>query len=255
MKEERPLILISNDDGVNARGLYHLIDCVADKGDVIAVAPAGHCSGQSSAISVDSLLRVKQHRDYNGAKIYSVTGTPADCVKLAMHAIVPRRPSLMLSGINHGANSGNSVIYSGTMGAALEACMFGVPAIGYSFLDYAADADFSPTTPFIHKITECVMAQGLPANVCLNVNIPVGNEIKGMKIARAANGYWTDEYTKYADPHGGEFYVLGGSFHNTEPDSDETDLYWLARDYATIVPVNPDMTAHASMEDISNLIK
>lgn len=244
MKSQRPLILISNDDGVNARGLYHLIDCVKDLGDVVAVAPAQHCSGQSSAITVDRILRVTRHDDYQGAKVYSVNGTPVDCVKMAMHTILDRRPDVMLSGINHGANSGNSIIYSGTMGAAIEACMMGVPAIGYSFLSFAKNADFSVATPIINAITSQVLREALPADVCLNVNIPASAKVNGVKVVRSARGYWTEEYAKFDDPLGRPFYMLTGHFHNLEPDADDTDEYWLARDYATIVPARADMTAH-----------
>lgn len=253
-EQVRPLILISNDDGVNARGLYHLIDCVKDLGDVVAVAPAGHCSGQSSAITVDKILRVKQHEDYCGAKIYSVTGTPVDCVKMAMHTILDRKPDLMLSGINHGSNAGNSIIYSGTMGAAMEACMMGVTSIGYSFLSYLEDADFSPSTPYIKEITSRVLAQGLPQDTCLNINIPA-SDIQGIKIARAARGYWTDEYAEYTDPIGRKFYLLTGHFHNDEPDCDETDLYWLERKYVTIVPAHTDMTAHDAMPLLTEMLQ
>ena len=253
MKSDRPLILISNDDGVEARGLYHLIDCVKDLGDIVAVAPASHCSGQSSAITVDRILRVTKLNDYCGAKIYSVTGTPVDCVKLAMHAIVDRKPDLMLSGINHGSNAGNSIIYSGTMGAALEACMMGIPSIGYSFLSYESNADFSPSSPYIKEITGKVLESGLPADICLNENIPVDN-IKGIKMARAARGYWTEEYADYLDPIGRNFYILTGLFCNLEPDCDETDIYWLNQQYVTIVPAHADMTAGDYITDLANLL-
>ncbi len=253
-RRSRPLILISNDDGVNARGLYHLIDCVKDLGDVVVVAPASHCSGQSSAITVDKILRVKQHEDYCGAKIYSVTGTPVDCVKMAMHKILDRKPDLMLSGINHGSNAGNSIIYSGTMGAAMEACMMGVTSIGYSFLSYLEDADFSPSTTYIKKITSQVLANGLPQEVCLNVNIP-SSDIQGIKVARAARGYWTEEYAEYSDPIGRPFYLLTGHFHNEELDCDETDMYWLERKYVTVVPARTDMTAHDAMPLLTDVLQ
>lgn len=248
MNENRPLILISNDDGVGARGLYHLIDCVKDMGDIIVVAPANHCSGQSSAITVERILRINKHDDYCGAKVYSVNGTPVDCVKLAMHAILERKPDLMLSGINHGSNAGNSIIYSGTMGAAIEACMMGITSIGYSFLSYESNADFSPSTHYIRKITNRVLEYGLPQDVCLNVNIPATDDIKGIKTVRAARGYWTDEYAEYKDPIGRPFYMLTGHFHNLEPDCTETDEYWLKRNFVTIVPTSIDMTASEQIE-------
>lgn len=253
MDIKRPLILISNDDGVGARGLYHLIDCVKDLGDVVVVAPASHCSGQSSAITVDRILRVIEHDDYCDAKVYSVTGTPVDCVKLAMHAVLDRKPDLMLSGINHGSNAGNSIIYSGTMGAALEACMMGIPSIGYSFLSYESNADFSPSTPYIREITRKVLESGLPKDVCLNVNIPAHN-IQGVKLVRAARGYWTEEYADYIDPIGRKFYMLTGHFHNIEQGCDETDIYWLDRQYVTVVPALTDMTACSAIPKIATIL-
>lgn len=255
MKTKQPLILISNDDGVNARGLYHLIDCVKDMGDVVAVAPAEHCSGKSSAITVDKILRVVRHEDYHGAKIYSVNGTPVDCVKMAMHAIVDRRPDVMLSGINHGSNSGNAIIYSGTMGAAMEACMLGIPSVGFSFLSYDKDADFTPSTPFVRQITTHVVNCGLPQDVCLNVNIPAVDAINGVKVTRAARGYWTEEFAEYSDPAGRPFYMLTGRFQNLEPDCDKTDEYWLSRNYVTVVPSQIDMTAHNQIETLKSVLE
>lgn len=240
----RPLIFISNDDSVNAPGLRHLIDCVADMGDVIAVAPAQPHSGMSSAITVDAPLRLKHVYDHGGTPVYSVSGTPVDCVKLASHTVfAERRPDIMLSGINHGSNSGNSVLYSGTMGAAMEACMNGILAIGFSLLHHSLDADFSKTTPFVREITAKVIRNGLPDGVCLNVNFPAKCDIRGVKVTRAARGYWSEEYTDYTDPHGKPFYWLTGRFVNLEPDDPATDEYWLARQYASIVPVRVDQSA------------
>ncbi|MDE7407239.1 MAG: 5'/3'-nucleotidase SurE, partial [Muribaculaceae bacterium] len=163
--------MISNDDGVGAKGLRHLIDCISAMNigaRIIAVAPKEHNSGMSSAITVDRPLHIVRQPDYNGAEIYYVDGTPVDCVKLGMHAVMPHTPDLMLSGINHGSNAGNSLIYSGTMGAAMEACMIGIPAIGYSLLDHHADADFSYTDKLIRRITAKVLKDGLPPQTCLN---------------------------------------------------------------------------------------
>lgn len=252
---DRPLIFISNDDGINARGLFHLIDCVKDMGDVVAVAPDMPHSAQSSAISVEKPLRITRHKDYQGAKIYSISGTPVDCVKLGLHAIAERKPDLMLSGINHGSNSGNSIIYSGTMGAAMEACMVGIPSIGYSLLDHSPQADFTHTTDFIKKITSHVINHGLPHDVCLNVNIPVNCQPKGIKVVRAAQGHWGEEYVEYTDPHGKPFYWLTGHFVNEEPEADDTDIYWLDRQYVTIVPARPDQTAIDTIPSIGKMLE
>lgn len=251
---ERPLILISNDDGVYTKGLHHLVDCVKEMGDVIVVAPDAPRSGQSSAITVGAPLRVTRHPDYEGAQIYSVNGTPVDCVKLAMHAIVPRRPDIVLSGINHGSNSGNSIIYSGTMGAVLEASMLDIPSIGYSLLHHSLKADFSETTPFIKLITAKVLAEGLPKEVCLNVNFPAMVKIKGLKVVEAARGHWTEEYKDYIDPSGHPFYMLTGKYQPDNPDDSNTDVFWLDREYATVVPARADQTAADAIGAVSQII-
>ncbi len=239
----RPLILISNDDGVNAKGLRCLIDTLRPMGDIIAVAPDGPRSGQSAAITVGKPLRITRHSDIGTVQVYSVNGTPVDCVKLGLNVIVPRCPDLMVSGVNHGSNAGNSVTYSGTMGAATEAAMVGIPAVGFSLLDFSPDADFSPCAPIISKVCSQLLAKGLTPGVCLNVNIPSTARPLGIKVVRAARGYWEEEYAEYRDPSGSPFWMLTGQFHNTEPDDPETDEYWLKRDYATVVPVNIDHSA------------
>lgn len=256
MTEMKPLILITNDDSINARGLFHLADCVKHLGEVYVVAPAEPQSGQSSAFTVNSPLRIKEHPDYaDGAvKVFSVTGTPVDCVKLAMHTILPRRPDMVLSGINHGSNAGNSVIYSGTMGAAFEACMLGIPAVGYSLLHHSLQADFSETTPYVKEISERVLAQGLPEGVCLNVNFPSRCAIEGIRVVRAAKSHWTEEYQEYLDPHGKPFYWLTGRLVSDEEENPETDLYWLTRRYATVVPVRADQNAFSAMAPVASLL-
>lgn len=205
-------------------------------------------------MSVDKPLRITEHPDRNGARMFSVSGTPVDCVKLGLHAIVPRKPDLMLSGINHGSNSGNAITYSGTMGAALEACTVGIPAVGYSLLHHSLKADFSHTTSFVRHITQAVMEHGLPDYVCLNVNIPALVEPVGMKVCRAAKGHWSEEYRRYLDPHGNPFYWLTGRFCNDEPDATDTDEYWLARKYVTIVPATPEQTAMKSLPDVRQIL-
>ena len=242
MAENKPLILIVNDDGINARGVHYLADAVKEMGEVYIVAPDAAQSGQSSAMSMKSPLRITQYPERDGIKIYSVNGTPVDCVKLALHTIVPRRPDLLLSGINHGSNAGNNIIYSGTMGAVLETCMLGIPSIGYSYLSHSPEADFTNTLSYIQSITKEVIEKGLPEDICLNVNFPKG-EIKGAKVVRAARGFWTEEYADYIDPQGKPFYMLTGNFKNAEPDADDPDYYWLDRGYASIVPARPDQSA------------
>ncbi len=248
MEQNNPLILITNDDGINARGVFYLAEAVKEMGEVYIVAPDAAQSGQSSAMSMKTPLRITEYPERGGIKVYSVNGTPVDCVKLALHTIVPRRPDLLLSGINHGSNAGNNIIYSGTMGAVLETCMLGIPSIGYSYLSHSPEADFTNTLPFLKSITQRVIEQGLPADICLNVNFPKG-EIKGAKVVRAARGYWTEEYANYVDPQGKPFYLLTGNFKNAEPEAEDTDYYWLDRGYASIVPARPDQSAMDVIEE------
>lgn len=253
MTNTRPLIMISNDDGVDARGIIHLAGIATEFGDVIVVAPDTAQSGKSSALTVNAPLMLSQYPDWDSAKVYSVNGTPVDCVKVGMHAILDRKPDLLLSGINHGSNAAINNIYSGTMGAAMEGCVLGIPSIGFSLLSHSPDADLTPLTPFIKEIIGKVIEKGLPDGVCLNVNFPARCTPKGMKVLRAAKGYWTEEYEDYATPHDIPFYWLTGKFHNEEPDNPETDEYWLAREYASIVPIRPDQTATDMISNIKSI--
>ena len=245
------IVLISNDDGISATGIRALLDrmrAVEPDAEIYAVAPAGPCSGKSSAITVGTPLFINTYPDYNGAKMFSVSGTPVDCVKLAMHAILPSAPDLMLSGINHGSNSGNSNIYSGTMGAAMEACMIGIPAIGFSLLDYRPDADFNRCAPQMEQIIRTVIARRLPADICLNVNMPAGVEPEGIRITTCGIGRWTEEYADYVDPHGRKFYMLTGEYVDLDPENPAGDNYWLRRNYVTVTPIRPDQTAKDTLE-------
>lgn len=246
----KPLILISNDDGIAAPGIHRLVECAVEFGDVVVVAPEGARSGQSSAITVNSPLHIHEHEVYRGARMYSVDGTPVDCVKLGLHALVDRRPTLMLSGINHGSNSGNSVVYSGTMGAAFEAAMAGIPAVGFSLLHHSLKADFTECIPYVKDVIAKSLANPLPANVCLNINFPAKVKIEGIKTVREAASHWTEEYQEYIDPHGHPFYLLTGRQVNLEPDDPATDLYWLSKNYATIVPCLTNRTAFADVKSL-----
>lgn len=251
---QRPLILISNDDGIQAPGLHRLIETVQSLGDVIAVAPDGPRSAQSSAMTVNAPLRYTQHDNIGDALVYSVNGTPVDCIKLAMHHIVPRRPDIVLAGINHGSNAGVNIIYSGTMGAVLEGCLQGIPSVGYSLLHHSMAADFSQCLPLIKKITAAVLQNGLPHDICLNVNFPAKVTIEGYKVVRAARSHWTEEYQEYTDPHGKPFYWLTGEIINEEPGDPGTDLYWLDRNYATIVPAQATQNAPQAIPTIQSLL-
>jgi len=248
----RPLIMITNDDSIAAPGLHHLVECVRDMADVIVVAPAHPHSGQSSALTVGAPLKIKElEQKHEGVRLFTVGGTPVDCVKLGLHTIVPRKPDMLLSGINHGSNSGTCITYSGTMGAVLEGCMQHIPSVGFSLLHHSMRADFSLSTSFVKGIAANVLEKGLPDGVCLNVNIPAKVEPAGVRACRAARGRWSEEYKRYIDPTGNPFYWLTGHFTNEEPDATDTYEYWLLRRHISVVPVSPDMSYTNAIKDMS----
>lgn len=247
MATERKLILVTNDDGIDAPGLEALRRLASAYGDVVAVAPASPQSGMSAAITVTRPLHFTPHPDRDGCKAYSVDGTPVDCVKLALHTILPRRPDLLLSGINHGTNAATAIVNSGTMGAVLEGCMNGIPSVGFSLLDHHMEADFTLSAGLVSQIISKVAEGGLPHYVALNVNIPAGLAPKGVRACRAACGHWTDEFAEVTEPDGRTGYRLRGDFIDETPHATDTDLYWLGQGYASIVPVTPDMTKAADI--------
>ncbi|MDE6794273.1 MAG: 5'/3'-nucleotidase SurE [Muribaculaceae bacterium] len=242
--QSKPLILVSNDDGIDAKGVHALVDRLIQFGDVVVVCPDSPRSGQSMALTVNSPLRIARVEDYRGAKMYKTNGTPVDCVKLAMHNVLDRLPSLVVAGINHGSNASINVVYSGTMGAAFEGCAYGLPAIGFSLTDHSPNADFEPCFPFIDAIVKGVLERGLPKGVCLNVNIPNSAvPPTEMRLTKSCKGNWTDEYKEYIDPNGGKFYWLTGKFVSEEPDNPDTDEWCLAHGIVSVVPVMLDRTA------------
>lgn len=240
---DRSLILVCNDDGIQAPGVHALIDELIKFGKVIAVCPDSPQSGQSMALTTSSPLRIERVEDYKGAEMYKVNGTPVDCVKLAMHTVIKRKPDLMVSGINHGSNASINVVYSGTMGAAFEGCAFGIPSVGFSLTNHSHDADFTPCIPFIREIVSGVLEYGLPSGIALNVNIPDSIPFPTkMRLTKGCKGNWTDEYKEYTDPHGKKFYLLTGKFENEEPDNQDTDEWCLAHGIVSVVPVSLDRT-------------
>lgn len=253
MDNTRPIILITNDDSIEAPGLHALVDIAKDFGDIYVVAPVSPRSGQSAAITVGAPLRIKEIPGMpEGARYFTVDGTPVDCVKLALHAIVPRKPDFLFSGINHGSNSGNSITYSGTMGAVLEGCMNGIPSVGFSLLHHSLKADFSLSKDVVRSLIAKIIEKGLPAEVCLNINIPAKVVPEGVHVCRAARGHWTEEYKRYLDPQGSPFYWLTGRFINIEPEASDTDEYWLARRIVSVVPVLPDQSCVAAIKQLGD---
>ncbi len=235
----RPLILVTNDDGINALGIRSLVQYLMPLGDVVVVAPDGARSGQSAAITVNVPLRIAQVEHREGYIAFKTTGTPVDCIKLALNTLLADTPDLIVSGINHGSNSAVSVVYSGTMGAVFEGVIHQIPSIGFSLCDFAADADFSVCRAIVEEVCRKALEKPLPEDVGLNINIP-GPGVKGCKVCRAARGKWVSEYESRIDPMGRPYHWLTGYFENREPEATDTDEYFLQQGYATIVPVTPD---------------
>ncbi len=245
----KPLIFVTNDDGINAKGIAALIEMVKPLGEVIVMAPFRGNSGMSHAITVKVPLRYKKLREEENLTVYACNGTPADCVKLAMSQLFHRKPDILVSGINHGSNASISIIYSGTMGAVIEGCVNEIQSVGFSLLDYSSDADFSQIIDHGRKIVQNVLENGLPEATCLNVNLPAvkKQEIKGVKVCRQAKGMWKEEFDKRIDPRSGEYFWLTGYFENRENGSTDTDEWALSNNYISVVPVEVDFTAHDKM--------
>lgn len=239
----KPLILVSNDDGIYANGVHELVAILTTIGDVVCVCPESPQSGMSMALTVNSPLRVKRLDDYMGAEMYKVSGTPVDCIKMAVDNLLSRRPDIVVSGINHGSNAAINVVYSGTMGAAFEGTAYGIPSIGFSLTDHSENADFKPCYPVVERLVNLVLEKGLPEGVCLNVNMPHGvKNFRGVRVVRGCRGRWNDSYVEYLDPAHRTFYWLAGKFENDEPDNTDTDEWCLANGYVSVVPVMLERT-------------
>ena len=251
-----PLILVSNDDGIYAKGVRALVERLVKFGDVVVVCPDSPRSGQSMAITVSEPLRITKLPDLNGAEMYKVSGTPVDCIKLAMHHILDRRPDLVVSGINHGSNASVNELYSGTMGAANEGCAFGIPSIGFSLTSHDPDADFSQCEKAVDTIVRAILENSLPTGISLNVNIPnLGRPANELRVVKPCEGHWNDEYKEYLDPSGHKFYLLSGEFINDEPLNEHTDEWCLSHGIISVVPtsVNRKINLPDTMDWIAGL--
>ena len=250
---ERPLILVTNDDGVTATGIRALVEMAKEFGEVYVVAPDSPQSGMGHAVTLNSTLFCDEIEVDEEVKEYACSGTPVDCVKLAVSQILPRKPDLCISGINHGSNSSVNVIYSGTMSAAVEAGIEGIPAIGFSLCDFAYNADFKAGEKFIKRVIAEVLKNKLPKGVVLNVNIPKLKEfeIKGIKVCRQADAKWEEKFDKREDPRGRTYYWMSGEFKNLDK-GDDTDERALEEGYVSVVPVRYDLTAHHFLGDLRN---
>lgn len=248
---KKPTILITNDDGIFAPGIRKLIEICRHLGKVIVVAPDSAMSGMSHAITVKTPLRLKKLVEAKDYLEYSCNGTPVDAIKLGEKVVVRGKPDLVVSGINHGSNASVNIVYSGTMAAVIEANIDGIPAVGFSLLDYSHSADFSAVDDYITSIIKNVLENGLPEGVCLNVNIPAvqKEEIKGIKVCRQAKGRWEEEFDERVDPHDRDYFWLTGVFTNGDTNED-TDSWALTNNYISVVPIQYDLTAHKAISTI-----
>jgi 5'-nucleotidase len=250
----KPLILITNDDGITAPGIRFLIDVVKEIGTIIVVAPDSPQSGMGHAITVNDTLKIEKKISQEASVVeYTCSGTPADCVKIAKNEIVKEKIDLCLSGINHGSNSSINVLYSGTMSAAIEAGIEGIPSIGLSLCDFSVNANFEPIREYLKKIVTTVLTYGLPNDTVLNVNFPKAPKeaIKGIKICRQAKAKYVEKFDKRTSPFGKEYYWLAGDFVNLDKGED-TDEWALKNNYISIVPVQFDLTAHHTIQQLNN---
>ncbi len=251
MSTTKPLILITNDDGITAPGIRALVNAMKALGDVVVVAPDKPQSGMGHAITINSTLRLHEVKQ-DGLTEYACSGTPVDCVKIAIDKIiVDRKPDLLVSGINHGANSSINVIYSGTMSAAVEGAIEGIPSIGFSLCNYSIEADFTAAAHFAGIIAKNVLDHGLPDGVCLNVNIPDVplDIIKGVRVCRQAKALWQEEFDERKDPYGRKYYWLTGKFVDLDGGED-TDVFALENNYVSVVPTQFDLTAHNAISEM-----
>jgi 5'-nucleotidase len=251
-KEERPIILITNDDGITAPGIHSLVKAVKDLGDVVVVAPDKPQSGMGHAITIGVPLRLDKVKDFfDDAEAWQTNGTPVDCVKLAVDKILHRKPDICLSGINHGANHSINVIYSGTMSAAMEASIESIPSIGFSLLDYSIEADFTAAEFYVNKIVKSLLERKMQKHFLLNVNIPAVplDLMNGIKVCKQAYAKYEEDFDERLDPHGRKYFWLTGEFKNFDTGQD-TDVWALEHNYVSVVPVQFDLTNYTLKKEL-----
>jgi 5'-nucleotidase len=255
-KKEQPVILITNDDGITAPGIRALVEAVKDLGKVVVVAPDKPNSGMGHAITIGEPLRLHTSHQFEGIESYQCSGTPVDCVKLAVDKILHRKPDICLSGINHGANHSINVIYSGTMSAALEAAIEAIPSIGFSLLDYSVEADFEGAKKYARIIVEQILGKKTDKHICLNVNIPAVpvDLLKGIKVCRQAYAKYEEDFDERKDPHGKSYYWLTGEFVNFDKGRD-TDVWALKHNFVSVVPVQFDLTNYTLKAKLEKTLK
>ena len=252
---KKPLILVTNDDGISAPGIKALIEVASGLGEVVIVAPDSPQSGMGHAITVDDPIRLHKSYAYSDMEAYECSGTPVDCVKLAQHVILKERKiDLCVSGINHGSNAAINILYSGTLSAAMEASLEGIPSIGFSLLDFSYDANFEPGKPFIKKLMTYVLERGMEQGSLLNVNIPnlPGDQIKGIKVCRQAEARWVEDFMEATDPKGQKYYWLTGEFKNNDQGND-SDVWALENGYISVVPSMHDLTNYHALKTMKDM--
>lgn len=252
MENQRPLILISNDDGVMAKGISELIKYLRPLGEIVVMAPDSPRSGSGCALTVTQPVHYQQLRRDVGLTVYKCSGTPVDCIKLARNTVLDRKPDLVVGGINHGDNSATNVHYSGTMAVAIEGCLNGIPSIGFSLCSHDPGADFDTAGPYIRQIAAKVLEKGLPPLTCLNVNFPDTKELKGVKICEQAKGCWTNEWEACPRKMDANYHWLIGEFIDHELDNEKTDRWALANGYVAITPTVVDVTDYHFMDELKS---
>jgi 5'-nucleotidase len=250
MSKERPLILITNDDGYQAKGIRELTECLQELGDLIVFAPDGGRSGMGCAITSLLPIRYSLVRQEKGISVYSCTGTPVDCVKLAFHTVLSRKPDLLVAGINHGGNMAIAVNYSGTMGAVAEGCILDIPSLGVSLLDHLPNADFTESCRLGRLVARKMLHTGLPEGTYLNLNIPKIPHVKGIKVCRQARGRWEQEFMCTQTPDGDPVYWLTGDYVNAQPVHPDNDTLALESGYASLVPCKIDVTDYGYLQTL-----
>ncbi len=251
---ERKLILITNDDGIAAPGIRNLVEVARELADIIVVAPDAPQSGKGHAVTLSTPIRLHKVSVFSGVESYECTGTPVDCVKIAMDIVLKdRRPDLCISGINHGSNASINILYSGTVSAAMEASVEGTTAIGFSLLDYSFDANFEPAKPFVKSIIQDALNGKYEKGTLLNVNIPnlPPEELKGIKYCRQGDARWEEEFVEAVDPRGQKYYWMTGKFVQ-RGDNKDSDLEALEQGYVSVVPSMHDLTDYELVKKLNN---
>lgn len=252
------LILVTNDDGYSSKGFAAAIEVARGFGRVVGVAPETPQSGMSQAITMNAPLFLRRVREEKGLTVYALSGTPVDCVKMAFdHLLREQRVDLVISGINHGSNSAVNVLYSGTMGAAIEGSFYGCPSVGLSVDDHSPDADFEAAVAWGRRIVGDLLSHEIELPLCLNVNVPVGkpSEIRGMRLCRQNRGFWREDFFRREDPRGREYFWLTGEFVDGEPGAADTDERALAEGYVAVVPVQVDLTDYRQLGKLADILK